>query len=636
MTCFVSTIITLAVLFIVFFALLLLNKYGNKESMDLFYRIQSATIYCFFMMLSMTIYILISIFCENNNALINAGILVGIIWVTNKVLCWLLDTKYIDLFEKKLFIVIAVLESSFMFLCFAVIEQDIGYFQYIFVDLAIIIGFFVSLDSLLEKNKIGELMKSICQEFGIKRIRKSILIVPSIILGTFIVGAFIMSRMTSEKLQEEIDVGMIAGIIIFIGAIIVILIHRKMRKKFINFFFGKSEECENCESAKEERRIKNILRKSVARCKVALKKVKVTLKLKLHNGKVIIKVRISQAWYWLKKFLGKALLPLITISGLTAIVLSCYFLFCNEQTRSVGEDILKQFQYKTDFIGSLVTSISLCAASLAIIVSIRKPKYCIKFINDHGFELKSKKKNNSLTLGLDENGNLGYQSCIPSDWNMFLYNIGSNVAENIRIKLWIDNVYFDHSLEKKGYDLDNFVYGCGVFERISFDLTNALRQGEKTQIPKIPFHYSCVDADIIKKRGYTTLHIQIYCNNQKSTLFKFRIAVEEYDLGNYDYSRQSEETEINSLLREFIGRNWKSDEGVEINEYNYHCLIEPYSREVKVDVQLCKRFYSYYCTKNLDKMVFWGRIYYRALGEKKETIESILQTEILRLSAIKK
>ncbi len=362
------------------------------------------------------------------------------------------------------------------------------------------------------------------------------------------------------------------------------------------------------------------------------KKTKRNINLRLHNAKVIIGIRISQVLYWVKNTLKKMLLPLITLSGVAAIVLTCYFLLSDVETRSIGEDVLEQFQYKIDFIGNLITSISLCAASLAIIVSIQKPKFKIKFINDHGFVLKSKKRKNLVTIGIDKNGNLGYQACVSNDWNMFLYNYGNNVAENIRLKMWMSNVYFDYALAERGYDLDDFMYGCGVFEKISYDLTNVLRQGEKIQMQRIPFHYSCADSEILRERGYTILYIQIYCNNQKATLLKYRVEVEEYDLEDYKYSEKTEEVDINNLLRDFIREHWQNDSELIVNEYNYYYTINPYSLEKNGDIQSCKKLYEYYWSKDLDKMVFWGRMYYRALGEKKKNIEAILQTEILKLS----
>lgn len=126
---------------------------------------------------------------------------------------------------------------------------------------------------------------------------------------------------------------------------------------------------------------------------------------------------------------------------------------------------------------------------------------------------------------------------------------------------------------------------------------------------RIPFHYSCADIDILKERGYTTLYIQIYCNNQKSTLFKFRVDVTKFDLGSYEYNERTEETEIRVLLRDFIKVHWQADNDIDVSEYNYHRLVNPYLGEKIGDAKLCKKFY----------------------GEKKQNIEAIIQTEIMKL-----
>lgn len=354
------------------------------------------------------------------------------------------------------------------------------------------------------------------------------------------------------------------------------------------------------------------------------------ISLLIHNRYVRVRLCFRNCVYRIQTLLKRSLLPIITISGLVALFLLCFFILCDENTRKIGENVLQQFQYKINFIGVVITAVSLVAASLAIIISVQKPKFKVKFINNHGTELKENDDKNAIILGMDCYGNVGYQACVPSDWNMFLYNYGDTVAENVKITIWLDGIYFDFSLAEKGYELKNFVYGCGVFEQLSFDLTEVLRQGEKIKIPKIPFESTEVDGDTLKNTGYTTLYIQIYCNNKEATLLKYRIGITEYDLGEYNYIPNEEKEGIQKLIREFVDEYISKEEFQDVNEYNYENKINPYHIEKHMDVQNCKKLFDYY-KSDLDKMIFWGRMYYRASGERKGDIEAILQTEILRL-----
>ena len=358
---------------------------------------------------------------------------------------------------------------------------------------------------------------------------------------------------------------------------------------------------------------------------------KINIKLTFYKMCEIVKRYLKKCVYFIQSLLKRILMPSITVSGLCAIFFCVFFIVCDEKTRKFGEGILEQFYYKINFISVVVTSISLCAASLAIIISIRKPKFRIRFVNNHGSELKKVGNKNYVTIGMDKDGNIGYQACIPSDWNMFLYNYGHNVAENIRVKMWFDNIYFDSSLAEKGYDLDNFMYGCGIFIQLSFDLAKVLRQDEKIEIPRIPFEYSSADSDVLKERGYTTLYVQIYCNNQEATFLKYRIEIEEYDLGEYHYHPSGQNDDIKKWERWFVEEYISNKQLKDVTEYNYYKEIEPYFYEKYKDTQLYKKIYDYYYTRDIDKMLFWGRMYYRAQGENIKNIEAILQTELLKL-----
>lgn len=229
--------VTLIVLVLLLSALLLLNKYGKSESIDSVKRAMNATMYSFFMFMFITVYILLIIIWEKINALESALLLATIVWVANKFSCWCIEESYVDLPERKLNVVIAVIEISLMFLGLAKVEQNPRFYDYIFIDLAIIIGFFVSLDALVGKTSICELIHTIWDEFGIKKVHKVAVIVPAIFLSIILICAFAWPKLFSDSMQKEIDYGMLLGVVIFLVSMSVILINKKTNAMFQKIFF---------------------------------------------------------------------------------------------------------------------------------------------------------------------------------------------------------------------------------------------------------------------------------------------------------------------------------------------------------------------------------------------------------------
>ena len=234
---FGSVLITVIALFALLITLLLFNKYGKEESIESFNRAKNATIYTFFMFVFLIAYILVIIIWENINALGSALLLAGLVWGANKFSCWCIEEKYVKLPERKLLVVIAVIEISLMFWGLAEIEHNPRFYEYMFVDLAIIIGFFVSLDALVGKTSVCDLISTVLNDFEFKKAHKAVIIVPTIFLSIILCCAFVLPRMISEGKQKEMEYGMILGVILFIGSMSVILINKKARAIFQNVFF---------------------------------------------------------------------------------------------------------------------------------------------------------------------------------------------------------------------------------------------------------------------------------------------------------------------------------------------------------------------------------------------------------------
>lgn len=362
-----------------------------------------------------------------------------------------------------------------------------------------------------------------------------------------------------------------------------------------------------------------------------MKKIQ-SMKLTLHNFRVRSFVLFRRWRYKFIVVLKKSMLPSVIICCIVAFVLIIFWMFCKEDTRVMWEDILSQIEHKMNLIGQIITIISLCAAAVGIIISIQKPKFKLAFITEHGYGLKEKERQ----FGVDGNNRIGYQSCVPSDWKMLLYNVGDKVAENVKVKIRIDYITFGNVDKNSGYMLEDFVYACGVFETLSLDLIDIIRQGESVEIPRIPFEYACVEVPNLKEKEFTHMHIRIYCNNQSPIYLKYRIRLEDYDVGEYDYHSEENEFKkkqsIKKIIHEVLDSLGEYSNGESLNIYNYTDLIDPYilkRKDIK-EFEL-RNVYKYYSEiDDMDKMVFWGRMYYRSVGMKKCDIEAIMQTEIIR------
>lgn len=372
-----------------------------------------------------------------------------------------------------------------------------------------------------------------------------------------------------------------------------------------------------------------------------------SIKGKFTNLMIKCRVKWVQLFYSIKreilrlrnniiKGVNKIQLPMIILFTILVLILIFLCIF-NPDWATVGEKRILAFYYKLELFGVLLTAVSLIAAAITILIAIQKPKLKIHFYNDHGSALIPKKK--EIELGIDKSGNIGYQACVPTKWNMNLINIGRKTAEKVKIKISFDNIYFDGSLTEKGYDLERFQYGCGVFDVISFEVINLLRQGEQVVLPDLPFYKTECDSEELRRLGYTYLRIKIFSGNHEPISLKYKVMIGDYDLDSFGYMETSKE--INSEF-EFKNNfyNWYIDNHnitEDSNElyYYYYREINPYQIKPYANVVESKVLYQYYEDKDVEKMLFWGRIYYRAIGMELQDIEAMLQTEMMKLSVKK-
>lgn len=333
------------------------------------------------------------------------------------------------------------------------------------------------------------------------------------------------------------------------------------------------------------------------------------------------------------KIFGKLQLPMIIL--LTLIVMGLIALFILfPQWAHIGEARIEAFSYKLDLMGVFLTAVSLIAAAITIIIAVQKPKLKIYFYNDHGSSLDYRK--GEIELGIDKDGKIGYQGCVPTKWNMNLINVGSKTAEKIKIKVSFDNIYFDMSLAEKGYDLEGFQYGCGIFDILAFEVTSLLRQGEQVVLPDLPFYSAVCDADVLRQQGYTKLKILIYSGNHEPIVLRYKVILKDYDLDSFGYLEDNEDS-MDKLKYRSNFYDWyiSNHNEAEKKKNLYYCFsreLDPYRIEQYPNLEESRYLYEYYKSRDIEEMVFWGRIYYRTLGMQVQEVEALLQTELLKIS----
>ena len=312
-------------------------------------------------------------------------------------------------------------------------------------------------------------------------------------------------------------------------------------------------------------------------------------------------------------------LPVIVL--FTLIVIGSIVVFMMfPQWASIGEMRIQPIINKLELFGVLLTAVSLLAAAITIILAIQKPKLRVVFYSDHGTPLDCHK--GEVELGIDKDGKIGYQGCVPTKWNMNLVNVGRKTAEKVKIKFSFDDIYFDMKLVEEGYDLEGFMYGCGIFSSLSFEVTSLLRQGEQIE-------------ESLREKGYTYLKIYIYSGNHEPTVMKYKVVIKDYDLPSYNYSSREDDSMLYWEYRRNFWNWYRSNHGDLDDSIELHGCekLEPYCMLVYPNVEESKYLYRYYKDKEINEMLFWGRIYYRATGMQLQEIEAILQTELLKISA---
>ena len=250
--------------------------------------------------------------------------------------------------------------------------------------------------------------------------------------------------------------------------------------------------------------------------------------------------------------------------------------------------------------------------------------------------------NKYIPIAIDSDDHIGYLPYSPSNWEIDVVNVGKTAAQNIKVEISIDGVSFED--KSNLYDVRDFIYGFGVFDKIVFDTGEGLKPNERLRLPKIPFQYAeceCLENDKGK------MHISIYNDEIEVTCFLLDICFVKEDMKLF-YGL--DEIIYDDILEKEIGL-FAIEQNEECSVDTYH-TIPPYRCAIKSEKRdIYGKIYKMYSDLNFfeysrnpltrkivrkkmgsalkQKMLFWGRIYYRSCGLSVSEIEAILMNDIL-------
>ena len=270
-----------------------------------------------------------------------------------------------------------------------------------------------------------------------------------------------------------------------------------------------------------------------------------------------------------------------------------------------------------------------------------EPQFVFEVFDQHDspFEYTD---NKYLPIAIDSDAHIGYLPYSPTDWEIDVVNVGKTSAQNIKVEISIDGVSFED--KSNLYDVRDFIYGCGVFDKIVFDTGEGLKPNERLRLPKIPFQYAeceCLENDKGK------MHISIYNDEIEVTCFLLDICFVKEDMKLF-YGL--DEIIYDDILEKEIGL-FAIEQNEECSVDTYH-TIPPYCCAIKSEKRdIYGKIYKMYSDLNFfeysrnpltrkivrkkmgsalkQKMLFWGRIYYRSCGLSVSEIEAILINDIL-------
>lgn len=211
-----SAIISFVILvFILTWSVKYFDKYDKKQRKNILQR-QEGIAYHFLMFLGITLYLLLSVLWSDINELLSILVLLILISLTNKIALMLVNDEVINLSERKFAIVIALVINIFWMMIAGVVTLNNTYWTFVAVAFAVLVGFYVPLDLVLDENTIIDVIEKILRGFETDKIDKKRSDIAIKSMCIIISLAYFIPLYVSKKIADDVSIGILIGIVTFI------------------------------------------------------------------------------------------------------------------------------------------------------------------------------------------------------------------------------------------------------------------------------------------------------------------------------------------------------------------------------------------------------------------------------------
>ena len=190
---------------------------GKSEEIEKIFYNYTGFVYHYMMFVFMLLYVFILVLYPGINSFLSAVLLVGMVRMANWLALKCVDANYIECTERQFSIVVSVGAICIMLLLMFILTGEYGYWDYIGITLSVIVGFYISLGTLIKSNSFLDMLKEIKAGFYVDKINvgRTILIFLSFVI--LIVLSYILPVMIKEDISRDIQMGIGLGCIIFLG-----------------------------------------------------------------------------------------------------------------------------------------------------------------------------------------------------------------------------------------------------------------------------------------------------------------------------------------------------------------------------------------------------------------------------------
>ena len=167
-------------------------------------------------------------------------------------------------------------------------------------------------------------------------------------------------------------------------------------------------------------------------------------------------------------------------------------------------------------MGILCAMFSAIVTLLLVIIDYQGYKLDIIFKDGRGI-----KRDNDIFLVKKDD--LVAMSIYPDDyWYPNICNNGNSVANNVKVKIFFDNIAFPSNVDN--YSIVDGNYGIGGYSGLVYDIPNSILPGDCTYLPSIDFSKAYLyDNDVNSDK----MTFSIYSENSKKIEYSYNISFKE-------------------------------------------------------------------------------------------------------------